>query len=336
MAPLFSVILPTYNRARMVYTALSTVKWQSCGDWECWVVDDGSNDDTPRVLKEFQADARIRVLRSPANQGMNASRNQAIARAQGEFVTFLDSDDLWLPRRLDAFRARAAQSPQAGLLFSNAWVWRFARILGPLFDPARTIPEGVVPGHYGVGDRFLPYVTTNVAIRREAFTRWGLFRTEMKTLDTELFTRFLTQGLPVAALREPLSVRRIHGAQLTDHALENFRESMRALAASRASEVERREVREKVVYEVAGYLLKAAQPGQARAFLLAELGAAAKKAPLYPLTFIPAPALRTARGLRRWYLLLRHYPAWAPAQIRDVHRLIAPLLARERAERAAL
>ena len=194
----------------MTRTALATVQWQTCGDWECWVIDDGSSDDTPRVLGNSRP-TPVSGLRSPANQGMNASRNMAIARAQGEFVTFLDSDDLWLPRRLDAFRARAAKSPEAGFFFSNAWVWRFERILGPLFDPARDIPEGVVPGRYGVGDRFLPYVTTNVAIRREAFTRWGLFRTEMKTLDTELFTRFLARGLPVAALREPLLVRRIHG-----------------------------------------------------------------------------------------------------------------------------
>ena len=89
-------------------------------------------------------------------------------------------------------------------------------------------------------------------------------------------------------------MRRIHGAQLTDHALENFQESLLALEASGASAPERQEMRVTLVREVAGYLLKAAQPEQARAFLLAELGAAAKEASLYPYTFIPAPALRAA------------------------------------------
>ncbi len=155
---------------------------------------------------------------------MNASRNLAIQRATGRFVTFLDSDDLWLPGRLTAFRARADRSPDAAGRFSNAWGWRFGVIIGPLFDPARAIPEGTVPGHYGVGDFALPYVTTNVAIAREAFGRFGLFKTEMKTLDTELFTRFLSADFP-SRPSAPLSVRRIHGEQLTDRYVENFRES---------------------------------------------------------------------------------------------------------------
>ena len=59
MPPFFSVILPTYNRAQMLRTALSTVKWQSCDDWECWVVDDGSSDGTPALVRERSIDLVI-------------------------------------------------------------------------------------------------------------------------------------------------------------------------------------------------------------------------------------------------------------------------------------
>jgi glycosyltransferase involved in cell wall biosynthesis len=329
MAPSFSVILPTYNRARMLRTALKTVLWQEDRDWECLVVDDGSVDDTAAVLAEFAADPRVIALKSPKNQGMNASRNMAIERAQGRFVTFLDSDDLWLPRRLAAFRARAEKSPDAGFLFSNAYVWRFGRVVGLLFDPARPIPEGKVPGHYGVGDFALPYVTTNVAIAREAFDRFGLFKTEMKTLDTELFTRFLAGGLTVAALREPLSVRRIHGEQLTDRYVENYRESLLALNSSGASPEIRERMRKELCREVALYLVKAGRPAEARAFLESELGAEARRGRVYALTRVPAPALRAAAAARRLWLKARRHPVLADAGTRAVYRLIDPLLAAE-------
>lgn len=329
-APFFSIILPAYNRALMLRSALKSVQYQTSDDWECLVVDDGSTDGTARVLAEFRGDSRIRVIRSEINQGMNASRNKAIASASGEFVTFLDSDDLWLPRRLESFRERIARDAGAGFLFSNAYLWRYGRIIGTLFDPRREIPEGAVPGHYAVGDLQLPYVTTNVAIRRDAFALWGTFKTEMRTLDTELFARFLAQGLPVAVLREPLSVRRLHGEQLTDRYVENFRESLLALASSGAPEPVRRQRREEICREVALYLLKAGRPAEARAFLQEELGARARASSLFALTFVPASLLGLARGLRRGWLMLRHHPLWAPAEIRRIGRLIEPLLSEEK------
>ncbi|MFA6093249.1 MAG: glycosyltransferase family 2 protein [Elusimicrobiota bacterium] len=327
--PFFSVILPTYNRSRMACTALKTVQYQTCADWECLVVNDGSTDDTDAVLAGFSNDPRIRILRSEKNQGMNASRNQAIGQAQGRFVTFLDSDDLWLPQRLEAFRARITGSVQAGFLFSNAYVWRFGRILGTLFDPARPIPEGVVPGHYAVGEAHLPYVTTNVAIRRDAFSQWGSFKTEMRTLDTELFTRFLANGLPVCALREPLSVRRLHDGQLTDRHVENFRESLLALEASGASAELQASMRKDICREVALYLLKAGEPLKAREFLLSELGESARATPLFMGTLLPKPVLRLGKELRRTWLMLRHHPLLASSEIRKISALIDPLLSAE-------
>ncbi len=329
MAPYFSVILPTYNRARMARTALRTVLYQDFQDWECLVVDDGSTDDTFEVLEEFASDPRVVVIREPANRGMNASRNAALSRASGRFATFLDSDDLWLPERLSAFRARAERSPEAGFLFSNALVWRYGRLIGPLFDPARGIPEGRVPGWYAVGDRRLPYVTTNVAIARDAFARHGLFKTEMKTLDTELFARFLAAGVPVAAIKQTLSVRRIHGAQLTDRYAENFRESLLALDSSGAGAEVKARMRREFALEVALYLVKAARPAEARAFLDDELGSSARTERVYSLARLPAGALRAAELARRAWLTASRARLFSSAEEREVYRLIDPLLADE-------
>jgi len=150
--PAFSVILPVYNRAAMVKTALATLSWQDCLSWECLAVDDGSTDDSLGVLLEAaQREPRLKVLANERNLGMNASRNRAIEAATGRFVTFLDSDDLWLPGRLSAFLALAKRAPDAGYLFSNAWVLRDGLLLGTLFDRRLDIPEGVVPGHFAIG-----------------------------------------------------------------------------------------------------------------------------------------------------------------------------------------
>jgi glycosyltransferase involved in cell wall biosynthesis len=95
--PLVSVIIPTYNRAWIVKDAIDSVLAQDFHDYELIVVDDGSVDNTPAILKAYGQ--RTTVLRQP-NQGVSAARNRGIAAATGRLVAFLDSDDLWFPRKL--------------------------------------------------------------------------------------------------------------------------------------------------------------------------------------------------------------------------------------------
>ncbi len=330
-SPFFSIILPTYNRARMLRSALKSVLYQTERDWECLVIDDGSTDKTQEVLARFDWEPRLRVFTSPQNWGMNHSRNLAINEAQGRYITFLDSDDLWLPARLEEFRRRLERGPEASFVFSNAYVWRFERIIGTLFDPAREIPEGKVPGHYAVGDSHLPYVTTNVAIATEAFREHGKFKTEMKTLDTELFARFLAAGLPVGVIKTPLSLRRLHGDQLTgDRHRENFRESMLALEASGASPEVRAKTRRKVACEVALYLVKAGQPKEAREFLDEALGAEAPSTAAWKLGALPSWLLIGLAAARRTFLQAKNLPFLLPEDQKAALRAVAPLLAEER------
>jgi hypothetical protein len=329
--PAFSVILPVYNRAAMVRTALATLAWQDHAGWECVAVDDGSTDGSYEALAEAAArEPRLRVLRNERNEGMNASRNRAIEAATGRFITFLDSDDLWLPGRLSGFLALARRAPDAGYLFSNAWVLRDGVLLGALFDRRRELPEGVVPGHFAIGAEKLPYVTTNLAITAAAFREWGLFRTDMRTLDTELFARFLGQGLPVAATREPLSVRRLHGEQLTDRYRENFLEAMQALESSGAPPHEKERVRRRTASEVGTYLAKACRPEEARDFLIEQLGERdARASDAWELARLPAMALRLMKWGRRAFEAVAHGPLLRSAEEQSVLDLVAPLLARE-------
>ena len=95
--PLVSVIIPTYNRGWFLAEAIDSVLAQDFKDYEVIVVDDGSTDNTREILDTYGQD--IIVLRQ-ANKGVSTARNRGIAEAGGQLVAFLDSDDLWLPRKL--------------------------------------------------------------------------------------------------------------------------------------------------------------------------------------------------------------------------------------------
>lgn len=95
---LVSVLIPTYNRASMVREAIQSVLDQTYQDFEIILIDDGSTDDTPGVIASFN-DPRIRYFYQQ-NQGRPLARNHALKEADGDFITFLDSDDLYLPHKL--------------------------------------------------------------------------------------------------------------------------------------------------------------------------------------------------------------------------------------------
>jgi glycosyltransferase involved in cell wall biosynthesis len=99
-SPLISVVLPTYNRASMLAVAVQSVLAQTFADLELIVVDDGSTDETPGVLEAI-ADPRLVRLRSDQQRGAAVSRNAGIGAARGEFLAFQDSDDEWLPGKLE-------------------------------------------------------------------------------------------------------------------------------------------------------------------------------------------------------------------------------------------
>ena len=327
--PLFSIVLPTYNRAGMLRSAIESVLWQTSDDYECFILDNHSTDETPRVFDEYAQHPRFHFKRFDANRGVQQSRNYAIGQAQGRYITFLDSDDLWLPQRLEAFAALIQERPSAGFIFSNAYEFRYGRIIGKLFDPARAVPEGKVPGYYAVGDSKLPYVTTNLAIRQEAFSKTGLYRTDIKLLDdTELYSRMLKDELEVAVIRQPLAVRTLHADQITHGHVQAFLDGMQSMDNGGAPSEVKREYREAIGLEVASHLLKAGKPAEARRFL-SEQGVAGgwRGAFLRALSHVPAGPIFLARSLRRQALKLRYSRALTPREYRRVHDLIAPLLA---------
>ena len=126
---LVSVVIPAYNAGRYIDEALESVLGQTHRRVEAIVVDDGSTDDT-RARVQAYGD-RVRYL-GQTNAGVGAARNRGLAAATGDFIAFLDADDVWRPEKLEVQLAVAARHPASGLIAC---------------DGARLAPGGIVPGH---------------------------------------------------------------------------------------------------------------------------------------------------------------------------------------------
>ena len=100
MGELVSIITPVYNCAKFIAETINSVIAQTYINWELIIVDDCSTDDTENIVRSFQ-DQRIHYYQNVVNSGAAVSRNRALREAKGRWIAFLDSDDLWLPNKLD-------------------------------------------------------------------------------------------------------------------------------------------------------------------------------------------------------------------------------------------
>lgn len=117
--PLLSVVIPTWNRAQMVCAAIESALAQRIGLVEVIVVDDGSTDNTAsELVQRFGSD--IHLLRKPRRGGIGAARNAGVRQAKGELLAFLDSDDLWLPGKLDSELKIFERFPDAEAVVSDS------------------------------------------------------------------------------------------------------------------------------------------------------------------------------------------------------------------------
>lgn len=110
-----SIVMPSYNCARFIADSIKSVIAQTYTDWELIIVDDCSTDDTEAIVASF-CDDRIRYIRNEKNSGAAISRNRALREAKGRWIAFLDSDDLWLPEKLEK---------QIGFMMENGYSFSY-------------------------------------------------------------------------------------------------------------------------------------------------------------------------------------------------------------------
>lgn len=117
--PKVTVIMPVYNVEKFVAAAIQSVLGQRFQDFELLIIDDCSPDSSQRICRQF-SDPRIRIIQHTENRGLASARNTGIRQAQGEILAFIDSDDCWLPEKLQRHVAHLNQKPEVGVSFSRS------------------------------------------------------------------------------------------------------------------------------------------------------------------------------------------------------------------------
>ena len=101
MAALVSIIMPSFNSGKFIAESIQSVIAQTHSNWELLIVDDCSTDNTKEIVQSFSSDSRIKLHILDKNSGAGIARNTAVSLAQGKYIAFLDSDDLWNPQKLE-------------------------------------------------------------------------------------------------------------------------------------------------------------------------------------------------------------------------------------------
>lgn len=209
--PLFTTVIPVHNRPKLIREALNSVLSQQSVDQQVIVVDDGSTDDTPGVLSEYSD--RITVLRQ-ANRGPGAARNVALQHADGQYIAFLDSDDLWMPWTLATYRQVIQQHHRPAFIASREWSFSGDEVpSSSLKAPLRATAYDDYYASYSDGD-WVPLC--GAAVRADVLRDVGGFNENpINFEETDLWMRLgTTDGF--VRIEEPFcSARREHEGNVT-------------------------------------------------------------------------------------------------------------------------
>lgn len=204
MKPLFSIIIPLYNKEKEIRQTLESVLLQNFHDFDVIVINDGSTDQSEKIVGTF-TDERLKLI-TTLNQGVSKARNLGIENAKGEFLAFLDADDYWYPNHLEDLFQLYQQFPEAGLLATNYELY-FGKnsIVQPSFDAIPTSDwNGIVPDFFKSSMRYRLAWTSAVAVPKKVLAQIGNFD-ESITLgageDTDMWIRIAT-AFPVAFTTE--------------------------------------------------------------------------------------------------------------------------------------
>ena len=207
-SPRVSVVIPTHNNGEYLESALESVYQQTYAAYEIIVVDDASSDDTPERMERHAE--RIRYLRQ-SHAGSAVARNRGILCASGDYIAFLDSDDLWMPEKLERQMSIAAGHPQSVLIYCD-------------FHRSEQLDSVLTSGlagrkHWKGGSEFQSLLrqnflhTSSVVVRREALAASGIFDPKLiNAQDWDLWIRLAASG-EFQFVDEVLSFYRLHATQ---------------------------------------------------------------------------------------------------------------------------
>ena len=215
--PTVSVIIPTYNCENYIAETLNSVLNQTFKNLEVIIVDDGSTDNTQKIVASY--DAPVRLL-TQANSGVCAARNYGIREATGRYICLMDHDDYWTRDKLALQLEEMSRNPEIGLVYST-FIWWYPDTESLFPDPSSFEPTSCLTG---VDEEFSGWIyhlllldcwvlTSSALIRAEVFDKCGTFDESLPySEDWDLWLR-ISQEYPFTKLKRPLTLYRQHPQQ---------------------------------------------------------------------------------------------------------------------------
>ena len=231
---LVSVVIATYNMARYLPFAMRSVLDQTYKNIEMLVVDDGSTDDTRKAIAPFLGDARVRFY-VQENKGQAAAKNCGVRHSKGDYIAFLDADDMWAPNKLELQVPLFALGERIGVVYSRvSYIDETGRDLGRADNE---LFRGCVSGPLLIRN-FVGFGT--VLVKRECFDRLGCFKETLPMgIDYDLWLKFSTQydfdyiDRPLLHYRvwpgqmsKNTKARYLHGIEIMKNFLQEYPESV--------------------------------------------------------------------------------------------------------------
>jgi len=223
----FTVVVPCFNGSQFIVATLESVRAQTLADWHLVVVDDGSTDETRTIVEDLAArDPRI-VLELQLRGGVSSARNRGAALAQGEWIAFLDADDVWHPEFLE--RLSVFLSAKQACTIGFARVGFIDQDGKPTGEHSRSKLTELSASDFLTGN---PTITSsNIVIRRTAFEKVGGFSPGMNHVEDQLFLlRAALMGMCIEGLDEELVFYRTNANGLSSN-LEAMRHGWEVMAS---------------------------------------------------------------------------------------------------------
>jgi hypothetical protein len=212
---LISVIIPSFNSGKYLDSAIESVVTQTYKNMDIIIVNDGSSDNTEEIVKKHQQkDERIRYVNHGINKGLASARNTGLKNAHGEFIAFLDADDIWLPQKIN-IQLRKIKESDADLVFSNWYIWEPEKDVkvrafesNPIEDKRKNLLSSFIKKNLGN--------SSTAFLKKSSLEKVGLFDENLKSSeDYDLWLRFLLNEMNIAFCDEPLIYSRKHPGQMS-------------------------------------------------------------------------------------------------------------------------
>jgi glycosyltransferase involved in cell wall biosynthesis len=204
-----SVVIPAYNAMNYLLKTLESVLRQTFTDFEVLIINDGSSDNIVEWASEL-ANPRVKLISQP-NQGVSVARNTGIAHTQGEYIAFLDADDLWEPTKLEKQVCCLEENPAVGLVYT--WTALIDQSSNPMGKVWVSDLEGNVWQQIVVKDMISN--GSSPMVRRSCFETVGVFDPKLSSAeDRDMWIRIAAR-YPFAVVKEPLTLYRRHPNNMT-------------------------------------------------------------------------------------------------------------------------